>query len=105
MLDALLNRPAFADPTFGALRGADRSLTLYAPDTGKEIRQVKAPPNPNQGVRFAVYGGTAPLAIAPDGKTLAVAEMVFDNMATRHFLKLYETATGKRAKFVRSCLS
>jgi WD40 repeat protein len=72
------------------------TVYLWETATGKEIRQIRSQSkNPGGGVVF--FGnafGASGLAFAPDGKTLAVGETIFDGGKITTSVKLWETATG-----------
>jgi WD40 repeat protein len=76
------------------------AIHLWETATGKEIRQIRSEPK-NPGGRVVFFGnafGASGLAFAPDGKTLAVGETIFDNGKITTSVKLWETATGKEVR-------
>ncbi len=81
-----------------AARGADRTTYLLETATGKEIRQIKgAPPG---AIRFGGQGimEATGVAIAPDGKTIATAELEFNMQKVSTHVRLTETETGKEIR-------
>jgi WD40 repeat protein len=77
-------------------RAFDRTIYLWDPDSGKEIRQIKnTPKEARGGVVFSFGGSTAGLVFSHDGKTLASIEIELEKARIVSFIRLSEVETGK----------
>ena len=83
-----------------AIRGVtDRVCYLHETETGKEIRKLK--PVPPGGMGGNISGGAADgtgLAISPDGKTIALPELEFNNQKVQGSVTLFELESGKQIR-------
>ncbi|MSQ96546.1 MAG: hypothetical protein EXR98_18630 [Gemmataceae bacterium] len=75
----------------------DRTITLLEADTGKQTLQIKQKPAKAGAGVFILDGtnGADGVAFSHDGKTIAVAEGVFENQKVTRRVRLTETQSGK----------
>ncbi|MBY0528318.1 MAG: sigma-70 family RNA polymerase sigma factor [Gemmataceae bacterium] len=88
-----------ADSKMLASRGQDRVLHLWDVATAKEIRQFKAKVN-NDNL-FFLGGQAGAVAIAPDGKSIASADIELDNMNLAASIKFWEVSSGKELRTIK----
>jgi WD40 repeat protein len=81
-----------------AARSFDQGISLWAADTGKEIRTLQNNQRQPRIVSFRGVPGGLPLAFAPDSKSLAVVLTEIDQQKRETFVKVLEADTGKEVR-------
>lgn len=78
---------------------SDRVAHLHETETGKELRTLKpVPPGGKGGNIFGGPGDGTGIAISPNGKTIALPELEFNNQRVSGSVTLFEIDSGKEIR-------